>query len=259
MDSADKLRQLLNDQQLPPKEFTERNLTIHVPSSDDGGTEWNTKVQLQGNPGKGYYGTDEVFYKRIALDQIDHNTPIRSDKTLTPELVVELANKTLGLWLTVDDIEAFEPPVIGDGETGTVTLTAVPGSIGFIGSIELTVEFGRAWLDIMVSSRNLRVLKHPIAVDYRRSARMLTWSKDFTSLRDKLLLVRNQYSDFDGLVAACAEMQIPAWQQASATDYSTSDIADANPLFDRVVIQRGAVSGMMVGDLYFHYNVLEEI
>lgn len=259
MDSADKLRQLLNADQLPPKEFTERNLTIHVPSSDDGGTEWNTKVELQGIPGKGYYGTDEVFYKRIPLDQIDHNTPLRTDKVLTPELIVDLTNKTLGLWLTVDDIEAFTPPVIGDGETGSVTLTAVPGSIGFIGSIEMTIEYGRAWLDIAISTKNLTVLTHPIKVDYRKSARMLTWSKDFTSLRDSIAVVKGRYADFAKLAAACSTMQIPAWSEGFIADYATSAIPDANPLFDRVVIQRNAQSAMMVGDLYFHYNVLEEI
>lgn len=258
MDSAEKLRQLLNDQQLPPKLFTERNLIMRIPEAD-AGEEWNTKLELEGIPGRGYIGTDEVFYKRIPLNLIERVTPLRSVDPLTPQLVIDLFNASTGAWLVLDDLEDFTPPALEDGDSGSVTITAKSTSLGFTGSANINLEYGRSWLDSVVYSRNLPVMKHPIAVDWRKSARMLTWSKDFTSLRDSLLPVKGRYADWPTFSAACAEMGIPSWGEGGITDNPTSAVADANPLFQRVVIQRNAVSGEMYGDLYFHYNILEEI
>jgi hypothetical protein len=259
MDSAEKLRQLLNDEQLPPKLFTERNLIMRIPETDTG-EGWNTKLELEGIPGRGYYGTDEVFYKRIPLNLLERPTPLRSVDPLTKQLVVDLFNASAGAWLVLDDLEDFTPPELADGESGQVTITAKSTSLGFIGSAVINLEYGRSWLDSVVYSRNLPVMKHPIQqVDYRKSARMLTWSKDFTSLRDSLLPVKNRYADWVTFSSACAEMGIPAWTEAGITDNPTSAIPDSNPAFQRVVIQRQVVSGGMLGDLYFHYNVLEEI
>jgi len=258
MDSAEKLRQLLNDEQLPPKLFTERNLIMRIPEADVG-EGWNTKLELEGIPGRGYYGTDEVFYKRIPLELIQRVTPLRSVAALTPQLVVDLFNASTGAWLILDDLEEFTPPELADGESGSVTITAKSTSLGFTGSALINLEYGRSWLDSVVASRNLNVLTHPIKVDYRKSARMLTWSKDFTSLRDSMLPVKGIYADWEIFSAACGEMGIPTWVRASCTDYPTSAIPDSNPAFHRVVIQRNVVSGGMIGDLYFHYNVLEEM
>lgn len=259
MDSAEKLRQLLNDQQLPPKLFTERNLIMRIPEAD-AGAEWNTRLELEGIPGRGYIGTDEVFYKRIPLNLVERVTPLRSVEPLTPQLVLDLFNASTGCWLVLDDLEEFTPPALEDGDSGSVTITAKSTSLGFTGSANINLEYGRSWLDSVVYSRTLPVMKHPILqVDYRKSARMLTWSKDFTSLRDSLLPVKNRYADWLIFSAACAEMGIPAWNEAGITDYPTSAIPDSNPLFQRVVIQRNVVSGGMLGDLYFHYNILEEI
>lgn len=260
MNSADKLRQLLNDTNLPPKEFTERNLRMDLPVWEVG-EGYNTKLGLEGIPGRGYYGPAEVFYRRIDLSTINRQTPVRTTVPLTAQVVLDLFNAVTALFLTLDDVEPFTPPTLNDGDSGEVTIVAVENSLGFTGSAVIPLEFGRSWLDSMVGSRNLPVLKHPIVrLDYRQSARMMTWSKDFTCLRDSLLPdKKSQYSNWPTLNAACLEMGIPAWVQAGITDNATSDIADSNPLFDRVVIQRNVISAQMLGDLYFHYNILEEV
>lgn len=260
MNSADKLRQLLNDTNLPPKEFTERNLRMDLPVAD-AGEGYNTRLGLEGIPGRGYYGTDDVFYRRIDLSTINRQTPVRTTTPLTDQVVLDLFNSVTALFLTLDDVEPFTPPTLNDGESGEVTIVAKDTSLGFIGSAVIPLEYGRSWLDSMVGVRTLPVLNHPVVrLDYRRSARMLTWSKDFTSLRDSLLPdKKSQYSNWSVLVAACLDMGIPSWVQAGVGDYATSAVPDSNPLFDRVVIQRNVTSANMVGDLYFHYNILEEV
>lgn len=260
MNSADKLRRLLNDTNLPPKEFTEVNLRMDPPVTDVG-DGYNTRLGLEGIPGRGYYGTDEVFYRRIDLATINRQTPIRSAVPLTPQVVIDLFNAVTGLFLTPDDVEPFIAPELSEGGSAVVTIVALPTSLGFTGSADIPLEYGRSWLDSVVGVRTLPVLKHPIdRLDYRLSARMLTWSKDFTSLRDSLLPDKTgKYSNWAVLNAACLEMGIPSWGQSTVVDYATSEISDSNPSFDRVVIQRNVYSASMLGDLYFHYNILEEV
>ena len=261
MDSASEIRRILNEDNLPPKEFTEQNLALGLPTAADGGTDYNSSLLLKSIPGRGYWGDDTVYYKRIPLDSIDHSTPLRTTATLTRASIIELVNKTFNLFLTDDDLEPFDIPAIGDGQNGQITITAKPTSLGFLNYMVLIIEYGRAWLDVAVNRRDLAQLKHPIAVDYRQSARMLTWSVDFTSLRDVLArdAKTGTYTDVATLQAACGAMGIPLWVQGTVSDQPTSAVPDANQDFDRVVIQRSVVSTNMVGDMYFHYNNLEEI
>ncbi|MNR38220.1 hypothetical protein D3C85_1563020 [compost metagenome] len=89
---------------------------------------------------------------------------------------------------------------------------------------------------------------------------MLTWSKDFTSVRDAIALSKTgYYADWDALQAACTYMGIPSWGQNRIVDKATSEVPDANPAFDRVVIQSSVLGNQIEGPIYLHYNVLEEI
>lgn len=261
MDSASEIRRILNEDNLPPKPFTEQNLIIGVPSAADGGVEYNSSLPLDSVPGRGYYGQDTVFYKRIPLDTIDHSTPLRTTATLTRESIIELLNKTFNLFLIDDDLEPFEIPVVAENSNGIVTIQSKATSLGFINGMTFTIEYGRAWLDVAVKNRVLTELNHPDILDYRKSCRMLTWGIDFTSLRDSMLRdpKTGTYTDTATFQAACAAMGIPLWTASYITDSPTSSVPGANPVFDRVVIQRGISTGEMVGDLYFHYNNLEEI
>lgn len=258
MDSAEKIRGLITELNPAPVDFTDKTIFFHDPVVEEG--ERNTTLLVEGIPGRGYYGTQSVHYKRVALETVYRATPVRSALPLTPQLVLDLFNAASGTWLTLEDVEPFTPPVLQDGETGSVTLTAVPLSLGFTGSVVVDLEYGRSWLDAVVTSRTLRVLKHPTPVTYKLSARMLTWSKDFTSLVDAIKPNKTgDYNDWDKLQAACADMGIPTWVKGKITDQATSAVPDANPLFHRVVVQKNASSNGMVGDLYFHYNNLDEV
>lgn len=259
MNSGDKIRELINEANSPPKTFTERNLRLDLPVSESG-DGYNTRLEVEGIPGRGYYNSVDVFYRRVDLGIVNTDTPLRTINPLTPQLVLDLFNGAKGLFLTLDDVEPFDVPELADGESGSVTLVTVATSLGFTGTTTFGLEYGRSWLDSVVGNRNLPVLNHPIKLDGRMSARMMTWSKDFTSLRDSIKPDKNgNYTDWETVQAACGVLGIPPWGVGKIADYPTSAIADANPLFDRVVIQRNAVGARMVGDVYFHYNNLEEI
>lgn len=256
--SADKIRTLINEENLPPKLFTEGNLKLEtpVPSVGDG---YNTKLPVSAVPGRGYWGEEEVFYKRINMAEVTRETPYRSTVTLTPEIVLQLINNTTGLFITPEDIEPFTPPVLLEGQSGDVVLVALSNSLGFTGTLTAKFEYGRAWLDVAVVQRNLTVLTHPIPVTDLKSARMLTWSKDFTPYRDSIAVVKGDYADWDAVQEIIGLMKIPVWAKGPITDLPTSAVPDSNPAFDRVVVQKKVVSDDMVGDVYLHYNNLEEI
>lgn len=259
MDSADKIRALINEANLPPKAFTARNLRLQTPEVNVG-DGYNTRLEVGGIPGRGYYNNSEVFYRRIDLGIVVRTTPLKTTAPLTQELVIDLLNAACGLFLTLDDVEPFDVPDIVTEGVGSVTLVATPLSLGFTGTLTFDLEYGRSELDSVVGARSLPVLRHPIDVDTRMSARMMTWSKDFTSLRDALVVNKTgDYTDWSAVQAACLLLGIPAWDKGKIADYATSAVPDANPLFDRVVIQRGASGPRIVGDIYFHYNLLEEI
>lgn len=261
MDSASEIRRILNEDNLPPKPFTEQNLIIGIPSPADGGVDYNSTLPLDSVPGRGYYGSDTVFYKRIPLDAIDHGTPLRTTAALTRTSIIELLNGTFNLFLIDDDLEEFEIPPLLENQNAQITIQSKSTSLGFINGMTFTIEYGRAWLDVVVRDRMLSQLNHPDVLDSRLSARMLTWSKDFTSLRDVMFrdVKTGTYTDPTAFIAACVAMGIPLWGTGPITDIPTSSDPAANQAFDRAIIQRGINTAEMVGDLYFHYNNLEEI
>lgn len=259
MDSSDKIRQLAEEANNPPKPFTDVTVLIGDVATVEG-QEWNTRLVLNGKPGKGYYGPAEVFYDRVNLGTMDVSKVIRTTKPLTPELIVSLINSAYGLWLTADDIDEPIPPVLTEGGSDLVTISSKTTSIGFIGENYFSFEYGRSELSDVVSNRSLTVLKHPIAVTDKLSARMLTWSKDFTSLRDAIKVNKEgTYTDWDAVQVACSVYGIPAWTKGPIVDKATSEVPDSNQLFDRVVIQTGVSSTGMAGSVYLHYNILEEV
>lgn len=259
MDATDKLLQLLNETNDPIKTFTR----INVGFVDIGTVEVDgpiTKVTVVATPGRGYSGSVDVQYRRINLTEAADGKTVRSLDQMTPQIVVDLINNSLGLFLTLDDLVPFTTPTPESGTAVVINIEAQPESPGFMGIAQVSVEYGRSWLDQVVGRRSLNELTHPISVDYRKSARMLTWSRDFTCVRDAIKPDKNgDYTDWDTLQKACAAMGIPSWDKWKIVDQPTSSVPDANPAFDRVVIQSSTYSGQMVGKIYLHYNILEEV
>lgn len=253
-----KLLELVNAENLPAKLLTEINVTFTAPSPNDD-ADRDTVVTITGVPGRGYTGSVDVTYKRVPLSLIAPTANLRSVQPFTKESTVTLLNSMFGLFLTVDDFEDFTPPVLNHDETATLSLTVKDSSKNFTGTIQAEFFYGRPELGAVVGARLLGVLKHPID-NLTRSARMATWGIDFTSIRDAIRPVKGKYGDFGKVQVACAYFGIPAWVEGGVTDYATSAVPDSNPAFDRVVIQKNVNGwGAVRGDMYFHYNNLDEV
>lgn len=257
MDSSQKLLELINETNdvLKPLTMVNVKFTGIVPSAGE-----DTVLTVTGVAGRGYSGSVDLTYRRISLEEMVGGVTVRSPDALTPEGFLELLNNAYSLFITTIDVGAIEIPTLGEGESGQITLTADPESLGYFGEATITLEFGKSWLDQVIGRRNLNELTHPIRISYLQSARMMTWSKDFTCVRDAIKPNKTrEYTDWPTLQKACASMGIPSWAPRYIADYSTAAIPDANPAFDRVVIQSDVGDARMRGRIYLHYNVLEEI
>lgn len=251
---------LLNKANVPPKEFTGKNIRMGVPV-DDAASAGGTKIMVEGIPGFGYYNEVEVEYRRVPLTEyLGEDAVVRSIVPLTKDALMVQLNAVYDLELSLEDLEDFEIPSVGLNESATITLTAKNASIGFKGIQGVTYTYGRPLLTQAITSRDLAVLKFVIPDSAYKSALHITWGKDFTSVRDAIKLKSDSMvSDWDALQTACQFLNIPAWTQGRCIDIPTSGDPFANPAFDRVVIQRNVSSGGMVGDLYFHYNLFDEV
>lgn len=257
--AVDKLIGLLNEANQPPKIFTEGNIKLgdFVASEDP---EFNTEMIVRAVPGRGYIGQKPVRYQRLDISTIVLDATLRSQVQFTPEAIVSMLNVKLKLFLSVDDLEPFDIPELTEGQTETVVIQTKPSSAGFFGEFSVVLEFGKSWLDQVIGVRVLKTLNHPADETLRKkSARMMTWSKDFTSLRDAIKVTGGTYTDFQALQVGCAYMGVPTWSPGTITDQPTSAVPDSNPAFDRVVIQEDVNSGSLEGSIYLHYNNLEGV
>lgn len=257
IDSKDKLIALLNLNNLPPKDFTENNIRFSAPEVYEGPNGINTQLTVTGVPGRGYAGSVDIYYRRLPLSNAIGNPVIASTTGFTVESILAGVNNAFGLFLDTEDFEPFEIPALKLNESAKLTLQTRSDSLGWVGRLEIELQYNRPDLLQVVGIRALPILKHPVKVGQFQSARMLTWGLDFTSLQELIKPnYKGRYEDFDALQAACAKLGLPAWTNGLVGDYATSLVGDSNPLFKRVVIQPTILSGAMAGQLYFHYNPL---
>ena len=257
--ATSKIIEELNILNVPPKTFTEMNVSLIDLEVVDTETA-NTKLTVKSVPGRGYYNEVDIYYKRLVLGDIIQDADVRSEEVFTQESIVSLINGAFGLFLTVDDFVPFTPPNPANGEADTLTLTARATSRGFIGSAVINITHAKSLLDSIVGIKILPVRNHPDPVNSKMSARMVTWDVDFTSLRDAIKPTSpgSRYTDWAALQNACSYLGIPGWAEGYIADYPTSAIEDSNPAFDRVVVQAGFYSDQLIGPMYLHYNILEE-
>lgn len=257
--SREKLIAFLNADFTPQKEFTKKNLAFSDPAVDLG-EEWNTKMLIKGVPGKGYYGQVEVQYRRVSLTQLGDAVEIRQEEPFTIEQICIQLNGLMGAFLSPEDLEEVELPVLTVGQSAVVTLTAKGDSIGWADQVTITITFGKPYLRAVVPSRSLLNTRLPPGgrTDYP-SAWALLFYTDFTSYRDALLIdpETKLYTDPDALQALTLRLGIPSWGVMGAGDFSTAEVPTSNQDFDRVVIQGFLGSWGMYGPIYFHYNLLD--
>lgn len=135
--------------------LTEAEVSIGVPAAWDDGNggvdnDRNSIVTLSAVADSGYAGTVDIRYYRLDVDVIATNGAMTLERTLTESSTVETVLAALATQLGViaeeveltDDLGAAltELPVIAEGETATVYVTAASDSLTYTGTVAATLS-----------------------------------------------------------------------------------------------------------------------
>lgn len=256
--SSEKLIDLLNTEFTPQKEFSDKNLRFELPA-EEVTADYNTKMMVKGVPGKGYYGSVELKYRRVPLSAIGDGVELRKEGQLTLEEICEMLNSSRNTFISVEELEDVVIPPLVAGDAHVITLTAKAGSIGWTGSQDITIRFGRPYLSVMIARNSLAAITPPGERYDVPAAWALLYYQDFTAFRDSLAIdpKTGRFVDATPVHAVTHKLGIPSWAEAWPGDYPTSAVPESNQAFDRVVVQSFVGSGQMTGPIYFHYNTVK--
>lgn len=138
MASLTKLLELLNALNPQEEPFSEENIRV-ISVASDSSTGKNTKAVVEAIAGERYSGQRDIFYDRIDLAAVQDDSGLISATAFTPELICSKIAENWNTWFDVSDLEAFVLPDTSDGEIHDVVLTAKPTSLGWFGSVRISL------------------------------------------------------------------------------------------------------------------------
>lgn len=238
-------------------------------------TSKNTAVRLTAPPGTTYQGSRVVTYDRLDIASLQYITGFvikRSNPATVHDLLAAILYST-GIPLTTDDLED-SPCTPGANGTSTATLTAKAGSIGWFGSLAVTIYPGGLRLNDLIADNTLDGLDYPTASDQDVYGSMYLYPYDFTAYFDTLADIEEGVLTPDQELALVNMLKVvdisagktlwnntagsTSWSLAGATcSHSGLNGGDlpSNPIYKYVcaIDLRGDVSTPK-GTLYMHYN-----
>lgn len=263
--SKGRLLEALNEDFTPQNTFTETNLRFDAVTAE-GIEGYNSKLTLSGLPGRGYYGSVDLFFNRLDLSVLEETPGIKIE--LRREGDWSVADVVTGLnglrraQLTEDDIEfSIAPPAgFAPGSEAEVQITAKNTSWQWQGDLDLKLVYGKPYLNQVVFESMLNTINHPHGKRDLPAAWVMLYYTDFTSYRDALKINPSTgiYTDPDKVKDIMARLGMPNWGVTGAIDYPTSAVPESNQSFDRVIVQTVLGSAYMYGPVYFHYNNFDE-
>lgn len=201
--SADLVYDLIN--QANPqlvKPVTTVNTKLGVPAviASPGLDKLNTTIVVAAVPGGDYIGRKTVSYRRIDLAALTRGVTIAIDRysatqsaagsvVFTVYQLLPFINQRYGLNLTTDDIadgNILRGSTLVNGQyTTTVTVTAKPGSLGYIGSFSLKWTGAAQDIGLMLAITELPARQFPGGNDFSDNHTVmnaLTYGYDWTSI-----------------------------------------------------------------------------
>jgi len=265
MDGRLKVLQLVNEQNDLRIPVRLDNVEMATPMAKASGGVRNTGVVLSGIVGKGYKGEVEILFDRHDLSALFSGDGVaakaRTNGTINRDWLLSHLNNKYGLYLEPVDIQE---PVIPEFDTLETTqlieIQVKDNSWNWMGRVVVETTYGNPLLETVVLVRLLPLLDHPtdltILGSNRRYGYMSTYNFDFTGYKKDLQIdpKTGRWANFSRVLEIGAKAGLPSWNNNSVVDRATSEIANANPKFQRVMIQTYATGGVM-GPLYFHYDL----
>ncbi|MNG05314.1 hypothetical protein D3C84_884990 [compost metagenome] len=164
------------------------------------------------------------------------------------------------MWLEPADVDNIVFPTFTELETDySFELVVKDQSFNWTGTVTVNLTYGNPALGSTVIVRLLALLNHPHdmkVIKTRKSGLMSTYNFDFTAFKDQLQIdpKTGRWADFGIVQGIGAKAGLVAWPNSAVVDLPTSSVPEANPNFERVMVQSYSVNGVL-GPIYFHYDL----
>lgn len=250
------IHQVLNEQWLPPTEFSNTTLRyFDIMPSDD--YDRNTQVTVQGIPRKGYYGDVVQHYNRLDVAVLFPELAWQTPLPITLANVFPIIKNLTQLDMVIDDFVEFEQIIIADGDEVVINIAMNPKSLQWIGEFPIRVKYGPSWLNLMVGRPDVSsdALQHPAVKEDLFYGRMSGWGHDWSFHIDDIK--PNKYGLMTGwsaVTSTASKLGLPSFSNKTVYDYATSQVPLSNPAFKRVIVMNDSGNNRVNGPMYFHYN-----
>lgn len=231
----------------------------------------NTTIQITSKDLQSTYdGQVTVRYRRLKLSDLPILIPM-SIKVNLPTNTFQVAqrlNQLYGLKFTEDDIESTPIDLSGTAGAGIVTLVAKSTSLGWLGSVNVTVARGAIPIGDTILVTNLPGLYMPNRDDTKPYGEVYSIFRDLSAYAEGLELLPGALNAIEMLAAMLASATGDAWVSAGAARYSldgativyqgpTSGDPRLKTNYERAVIVNLStnLSLGLSGSLLLHYNL----
>ena len=228
----------------------------------------NTSVRVRGVQGEGYEDQFTLYYDRMNIASVIH--PAVASQRLESKFVtftartfhqaLPIISNTYGVELATWDVtDAALPSIEVPNAIALVTMTMLPSSPAYVGSVALRLARGKPLLEEGVTQPVLAPCNHPIdPAENKICIDMVTFGLDFTAYKSALAVTGGGMPHWIELRAVLDALDIPFYpapEVNTVVDQPTSAVSTANKDFDRVVVHSGINAEGVKGTAYYHYNV----
>lgn len=223
----------------------------------------NTRVLVRAKQRRGYVGAQSFDYTQLDIATYFKNMAPRVSLPNITKLsaAVQHLNGKYGLNLKASDVE--EVTLVPYKK---FILRMSPSCLQWRGTVEMVYKPGPMDLNQLVVNKRLDTLNHPVPVDGRRCAKMLSWGIDYTDNRPLIQSIttgglsggaNQQTGRTQALIDMMVSHGFPSWdyQGAKWAVYATTAVADCNKQYDMVAVISNVDDDGIAGDIYLHYNV----
>lgn len=255
--------------------------TFGTPAQHDDATgATNTSLSITvSDPTAPYVGSVTVYYTRLNLADLATllPQPILGNGWVTVADFWAVLNATYGLNFVAGDLNDTDPLTIASDGTGSVTLIAKPGSLGWIGEVTLTFAKGNFNLGAMVTQTTLPGLLYPNQDITKPFGELYSYWRDMSAYQADLFAIPAGSNNLTQLAADLSAVTGNAWTNTAASRYSlqgatvafNGPVSQFTPLPDSLCTPNPAYQYVLVvklnpssslgysGYLFLHYGVLD--
>jgi hypothetical protein len=256
-----------NNIQLDPSDYDFEN---PLPASPPEGStaSYNSKITLTANnPAAPYVGSVDIYYNRLDIADLDvlADIYVQAPTLNTTHDVIDSLNRRYGLNFAPSDL--VDHPVVDNTTYKTVTLEATPGSLGWIGQLDINATEGDLVLEEHVLTTTLGGLNYPTESTDRVFAHFYSFWQDFTDHHETLKTIQTGDPIGLELVTVLDDVTGDPWLGSGPSDYSlkdaqivfsgsTYDYPNTNDDYPMVIVVRLDPTQCLAldGDLVIHHG-----